>query len=266
MTTYHAVVWIDHHSAQILQFDEAHVQAQKVKAHSHHTKQHGSSVRTGHEFFGEVCDALAGITEPEAKRKAIGEVYRQCYSIYQSMDGVYIRSIDKGEADAKMMNTVCFDAFGYGNHEFDDGDGVLKNFLDQLYTADCQTPIISANVVPEAGSPLAPSGIPVHKPYLVKTYDGVKVGIIGIGRIQRGTIRTNQQVSVVARDGKVRALAVASRERIPQLPDVPTLAELDFSVCATLATTPVSPPSRSAASCTRDGTWRYGRSGRAERV
>jgi GTP-binding protein len=30
------------------------------------------------------------------------------------------------------------------------------------------------------------------------------VGIIGIGRIQRGTIRTNQQVSVVARDGKVR--------------------------------------------------------------
>lgn len=30
------------------------------------------------------------------------------------------------------------------------------------------------------------------------------VGIIGVGRIQRGTIRTNQQVSVVARDGKVR--------------------------------------------------------------
>jgi len=39
------------------------VQAQKVKAHSHHTKQHGSAVRTEHEFFGEVCDALAGITE-----------------------------------------------------------------------------------------------------------------------------------------------------------------------------------------------------------
>ncbi|HEX5693762.1 MAG TPA: translational GTPase TypA, partial [Arenimonas sp.] len=30
------------------------------------------------------------------------------------------------------------------------------------------------------------------------------VGIIGVGRVQRGTIRTNQQVSVVARDGKVR--------------------------------------------------------------
>ena len=97
-----------------------------------------------------------------------------------AVTGTLYYTFFKGEADAKMMNTVCFDAFGYGNHEFDDGDGVLKNFLDQLYTADCQTPVISANVVPEAGSPLAPSGIPVHKPYLVKTYDGVKVGIIGI--------------------------------------------------------------------------------------
>ena len=63
MTLFHAVVWIDHQSAQVLQFDAEHVQAQKVKAHSHHTKQHGSAVRTEHEFFGEVCDALAGIPE-----------------------------------------------------------------------------------------------------------------------------------------------------------------------------------------------------------
>lgn len=63
MTTFHAVVRIDHQAAEILQFDAEHVQAQKVKAHSHHTAQHGSGVRTSHEFFGEVCDALAGIPE-----------------------------------------------------------------------------------------------------------------------------------------------------------------------------------------------------------
>lgn len=63
MSLFHAVVWIDHHTAQVLQFDAEHVQAQKVKAHSHHTAQHASGVRTEHEFFGEVCDALAGITE-----------------------------------------------------------------------------------------------------------------------------------------------------------------------------------------------------------
>ena len=63
MTTFHAVVWTDHKSAHVLQFDTEHVEAQKVKSHSHHTAQHGSSVRTEHEFFGHVCDALAGIPE-----------------------------------------------------------------------------------------------------------------------------------------------------------------------------------------------------------
>ena len=63
MTLFHAVAHIDHHKAQILQFDAEHVEASKVKAHSHHTPQHGSAVRTGHEFFAEVCGELAGITE-----------------------------------------------------------------------------------------------------------------------------------------------------------------------------------------------------------
>lgn len=63
MTTFHAVVRIDHQAAEILQFDAEHVQAQKVKAHSHHTARHASGVRTEHEFFAAVCDALGGIAE-----------------------------------------------------------------------------------------------------------------------------------------------------------------------------------------------------------
>jgi len=63
MTLFHAVVWTDHQAAQILQFDAEHVQGEKIKAHSHHTAQHGSAVRTQHEFFAELCDALSGINE-----------------------------------------------------------------------------------------------------------------------------------------------------------------------------------------------------------
>jgi hypothetical protein len=63
MTMFHAVAWVDHQNAQILQFDAEHVQAQKLKSHSHHTRQHGSSVRTEHEYYAEVCDALPGIAE-----------------------------------------------------------------------------------------------------------------------------------------------------------------------------------------------------------
>jgi nitroreductase len=42
------------------------------------------------------------VRDPD-KRKALGEIYRQCYSIYQTMDGVYIGSIDKGDADANAQ-------------------------------------------------------------------------------------------------------------------------------------------------------------------
>jgi stalled ribosome rescue protein Dom34 len=63
MATYHAVVWIDHHTAQVLQFAQQQVHADKIEANEHYTRQHGSAVRDEHEFFGHVCDALAGITE-----------------------------------------------------------------------------------------------------------------------------------------------------------------------------------------------------------
>ena len=63
MTLFHAVVWIDHQSAQVLQFDADHVEASSVKARHHYTPQHGSAVRTEHEFFGHVCDALDAIPE-----------------------------------------------------------------------------------------------------------------------------------------------------------------------------------------------------------
>lgn len=42
------------------------------------------------------------IRDPEIKA-AVGEIYRQCYSIYKSMDGIYIGSIDKGGDDANAQ-------------------------------------------------------------------------------------------------------------------------------------------------------------------
>ncbi len=63
MSLFHAVVWTDHQSAQVLQFDAEHVLANKVRMHTHHTRQHGSAVRSQHEFYAEVCEALEGIGE-----------------------------------------------------------------------------------------------------------------------------------------------------------------------------------------------------------
>ncbi|MFM8650670.1 MAG: nitroreductase family protein [Actinomycetota bacterium] len=57
------------------------------------------------------------IVKDPARRKAIGDIYRQCYSIYQSMDGVYIRSIDKGETTANAQQQRSADSADYlGDH------------------------------------------------------------------------------------------------------------------------------------------------------
>ena len=63
MTLFHAVVFVDHQQAQVLQFDADHVQASKVKSHSRQTRQHGSAVRSEHEFFADVCTAVDGVAE-----------------------------------------------------------------------------------------------------------------------------------------------------------------------------------------------------------
>ena len=63
MSRTHAVLWTDHQAAEVLQFDAAHVESQKVRARTHYTRQHQSGVRTEHEFFSDVCSALASIDE-----------------------------------------------------------------------------------------------------------------------------------------------------------------------------------------------------------
>ena len=63
MSQFHAVAFVDHQSAQVLQFGSEHVVERKVHAHLKFTRQHGSGARAEHDFFGQVCDALDGIAE-----------------------------------------------------------------------------------------------------------------------------------------------------------------------------------------------------------
>jgi hypothetical protein len=56
-----AVILLDHHTAHIQSLADG--RAQTVKAHQHTTRQHGSEVRSEHQFFSDVCDALQGYTE-----------------------------------------------------------------------------------------------------------------------------------------------------------------------------------------------------------
>lgn len=65
-------------------------------------------------------------------------------------------NLTDGKADADAMNTICFDTFTPGNHEFDAKDIGLKRFVDFLDQGSCQnkTHILTANVQFGVSSPL----------------------------------------------------------------------------------------------------------------
>ncbi|ALM85053.1 bifunctional UDP-sugar hydrolase/5'-nucleotidase [Bordetella sp. N] len=91
------------------------------------------------------------------------------------------RAGEPGEADAALMNTVCFDAMTLGNHEFDKGDAGLKQFIGYLHKDACKTPILSANVTFGASSPLFAATAPDKVlPYTIVQRDDQPIGIIGL--------------------------------------------------------------------------------------
>src|ERR1700694_4022464 len=50
------------------------------------------------------------VVRDAARRRAIGDIYRFCFTKYQSMDGTYIRTIDKGSEVANRVQQRCADS------------------------------------------------------------------------------------------------------------------------------------------------------------
>lgn len=97
-----------------------------------------------------------------------------------AMTGDLYYNLSDGKADADAMNTVCFDTFTPGNHEFDAKDDGLKKFIGFLDQSSCKekTKILSANVTFGASSPLYKTNR-IQKSQVFEK-DGVKFAIIGL--------------------------------------------------------------------------------------
>ncbi|GAB1433120.1 bifunctional UDP-sugar hydrolase/5'-nucleotidase [Spirochaetota bacterium] len=75
----------------------------------------------------------------------------------------------KAEPDITGRNMIGFDAVTLGNHEFDNELSVLE-----AQKAKAEFPLLSANAVTKDGKYIA------DKPYIIKEFQGVKVGIFGL--------------------------------------------------------------------------------------
>jgi 5'-nucleotidase len=127
--------------------------------------------------FGGFARVVTKFKELESQLEGNGEAVAKIHA-GDAITGTLFYSLFKGEPDAALMNEICFDAFALGNHEFDDGDAGLADFLDFLGAdPDCETPVLGANVVPGPSSALVEGYI---EPRIVYDYDGESVAYVGI--------------------------------------------------------------------------------------
>lgn len=199
---------------------------------------------TGYELnIAHVNDTHSNIRSPDTQELLIDgqKVYSplggfgQLITLFKSLDGTnnllklhsgdaitgtYFYQLYEGKTDAIAMNSICFDAFVPGNHEFDFGDSGLKKFLDFLAVnpSKCNTPVLAANIqpgtTPPPASPLIsrPDGSPYFLPYIIKTIGGVKVGLFGIDVVGKTKNASKPNASTVFEDE-----ATAAQRTIDQL-------------------------------------------------
>lgn len=154
-----------------------------------------------------------------------------------AITGTLYYTLFKGQADAALMNTVCFDAMALGNHEFDDGDAGLKVFLDHLRSGPCQTPIVAANVLPKLGTPLASQSVNDYiQPYTIKTIQGVRVAVIGLSVKGKTTNSSRPLATTVFEDEATAAQRTINTLKAQGLRHFVVLSHLGYEADKVLAT------------------------------
>jgi 5'-nucleotidase len=76
-----------------------------------------------------------------------------------------------GQDQVQVMNLLGYDAMALGNHEFDNGDGVLAAFVSGV-----NFPVLAANI----GFDESPDLAGLVLPYTILEVDGEQIGVIGI--------------------------------------------------------------------------------------
>lgn len=146
---------------------------------------------------GGMPAVVAKIKELEADNKNVIKLHAG-----DAISGSLFFTIFKGQADAALMNEICFDAFALGNHEFNDGDKGVAKFIDFLKSEKCNTPVLAANIKPEVGvSALTPNSETDYiQPYTIIKRGGIKVGIIGIDIVRKTVMSSSPDETTIFLD------------------------------------------------------------------
>lgn len=142
-----------------------------VVLHTNDTHAHHDANRSGDGGAARLATVAAQVRASndnvlllDAGDRFTGTLYHQQY---------------RGQDNAQLMTLIGYDAMTLGNHEFDDGNEVLANFINAV-----DFPVVSANISVPEGDAL--SGL--IAPYVVLDVNGQSVGVIGITTAETANI------------------------------------------------------------------------------
>ncbi len=116
--------------------------------------------------FGGVANAMGTIAR--LKKEVGGNALT--VDVGDFFVGSFASNRDQGKTMVAAMNVIGYDALALGNHDFDQGQDVLK-----ARAAEAKFPFLAANLMEEATGK-APAWV---KPYIVRQIAGVRFGVIG---------------------------------------------------------------------------------------
>lgn len=131
---------------------------------------HTNDTHAAHEPNG---DGNGGVAIQAALVKLIrGEVENSLLlDAGDRFTGTLYHTVYKGQDQIPVMNLLGYDALALGNHEFDNGDDILAQFIEGL-----NFPVLAANIDVSASPFLADKVLP----YVVLEVAGQQIGIIGL--------------------------------------------------------------------------------------
>jgi 5'-nucleotidase len=136
----------------------------------------------------------------------------------------------KGRLDYQLMRMVGYDAGTLGNHDFDNGVGMLVEAMvsmEQLQHANKAFPFVNCNFdfkgTPDLGKRV--------QPYLVRDFPGLRVGITGVGVAFAGLVAPKNHEGITWRDPYESLRPIVKRLREVEKADlVVVLSHLGYNL------------------------------------
>lgn len=135
---------------------------------------HGGVTAKGAPCYAALCEGGAG---GSVRLKQAVDTLRDSDPNVLLLDagdefqGTLFYNTFKGEVAAGVLDRLGYDAFTPGNHEFDDGCGEFRRFVERMHV-----PVLAANL----SLPSVSDGRPLAKPWIVVERQGRRIGIIGL--------------------------------------------------------------------------------------